>query len=76
MHACDPHHAEYLAAAAALHEQTPVPEARHEPALGDFISGVTAGRYWSGKVEWVNEGQACINVGGGWVYVPLADITH
>lgn len=75
MHACDPHHAEYLAAAAALHEQTPLPE-RHEPAVGDFISGITAGRRWSGHVEWVNGTECCLNVGGGWVYVPLADITH
>lgn len=75
MHTTDPHHAEYLAAAAALHEQTPSP-IPHEPAVGDFVSGETAGRRWQGRVEWVEGGCACINVGGGWVRVPLADVTH
>lgn len=76
MNACDPHHAEYLAAAAALREQTPVPEARHEPAVGDFVSGITEGRRWSGHVEWVEGRRMCVNVGGGWVSVPVAHITH
>jgi hypothetical protein len=71
----DSHENEYLAAAAAIHEQTP--RSRYpEPAVGDFISGVTAGRHWSGHVEWVERGFACVNVGGGWVSVPLYDITH
>lgn len=77
MDACDAHHAEYLAAAAALHEQTPKPEARRQdPAVGDFVSGITEGRRWSGHVEWVNGRTMCVNVGGGWVSVPVAHITH
>lgn len=124
MHTTDPHHAEYLAAASAIHEQTPPPPQRTEPAVGDFISGVTDGRRWSGHVEWdatstrsieidackrqspplrtakdflphmvdeaeelygggpgpskasVERGMVCVNVGGGWVSVPLYDITH
>jgi hypothetical protein len=71
----DPHHAEYLAAAAAIHEQTPRSRCQ-EPAVGDFISGVTDGRHWSGHVEWVERGFCCVNVGGAWVSVPLYDITH
>lgn len=76
MNACDAHHAEYLAAAAAIHEQTPRTGRQPEPAIGDFISGVTEGRRWSGHVEWVERGFVCVNVGGGWVSVPLYDITH
>lgn len=71
----DSHENEYIAAASAIHEQTP--RSRHqEPAVGDFISGVTDGRRWSGHVEWVERGMVCINVGGGWVSVPTYDITH
>lgn len=71
----DAHHNEYLAAIAGLHEQTVSP-ARNEPAVGDFVSGCTAGKRWSGHVEWVEDGRMCINVDGGWVAVPVADITH
>lgn len=73
----DAHAAEYLAAAAALHDQTPMPDPRRqEPAVGDFVSGTTAGRRWSGHVEWIDDGRMCVNVGGGWLSVPVADITH
>jgi hypothetical protein len=47
-----------------------------EPAVGDFVSGKTAGRYWSGRVEWVTGREICVNTDGSWVYVPIADITH
>ena len=71
----DAHENEYAAAAAAIHDQTP--RSRHpEPAVGDFISGVTDGRRWSGHVEWVERGFVCINVGGAWLSVPTYDITH
>lgn len=76
MHTTDAHENEYLAAAAAIHEQTPRTGRPPEPAVGDFISGVTDGRRWSGHVEWVERGFCCVNVGGGWVSVPLYDITH
>ena len=69
---------EYLAAVAGLHEQTPSPAHKtQEPAVGDFVSGKTCGRYWSGRVEWINtNGEICVNTDGSWVYVPMADITH
>jgi hypothetical protein len=69
---------EYLAAIAGLHEQTVSPAHKtREPAVGDFVSGCTAGRRWSGRVEWVNDrGEICVNTDGSWVYVPVADITH
>ena len=73
----DAHENEYLAAVAGLHEQTLSPARRVTYAVGDFVSGKTAGRYWSGRVEWVNDsGEACVNTDGSWVYVPVADITH
>ena len=71
----DAHHAEYAAAAAALHEQTPSPI--HEPAVGDFVSGTTAGKRWTGRVQWVaDDGRISIELDGGWLYVSTGDITH
>lgn len=70
----DPHHAEYLAAAAGLHEQTVSPAKR--PAIGDFVSGRTAGKHWSGRVEWIEGDRMTLDVGGGWLAVPVSDITH
>ena len=72
-----PNENEYLAAVAGLHEQTVNPAKPVTYAIGDFVSGCTAGRRWSGRVEWVNDrGEICVNTDGSWVYVPVADITH
>ena len=72
-----PHENEYLAAIAGLPEQTISPKAaKLEPAVGDFVSGTTAGKRWSGRVEWVKDGELCVNPDGAWIYVPVADITH
>lgn len=71
----DAHFPEYAAAAAALHEQTPSPI--HEPAVGDFVSGTTAGKRWTGRVQWVaDDGRISIELDGGWLYVSSGDITH
>ena len=70
----DPHDREYAAAVSYLPEQTP--SRYREPAVGDFVSGETAGRRWSGRCEWVEHPLMCVNVDGGWVYVPVGDITH
>ena len=70
---------EFLAAIAGLHEQTPSPafdQKRQEPAIGDFVSGRTAGKTWQGRVEWIEDGRMTLDVGGGWVAVPVSDITH
>jgi len=68
---------EFLAAVSGLPEQTPSPVvARPEPAVGDFVSGITAGKSWRGRVEWIEGGRMTIDVGGGWLAVPVADITH
>ena len=68
---------EFLAAVSGLPEQTPSHVARKaEPAVGDFVSGMTAGKSWRGRVEWIADGRMTIDVGGGWLAVPVADITH
>lgn len=67
----DAHHAEYLAAAAAIHDQTP---RRPTLAEGDFVSGITAGRRWSGRIEWIDGDRVTIDVGGGWLAVNANDI--
>ena len=66
---------EYLAAIANLHEQTPSPAPRTY-AIGDFVSGMTAGKRWSGRVEIIEGNRMTLDVGGGWVAVPVSDITH
>lgn len=77
MNATDPHHNEYLAAIAGMADHTMPPRAtKPEPAVGDFVSGRTAGRLWSGRVEWVEGSRMTIDVGGGWLAVPVSDITH
>jgi len=71
----DSHAPEYAAAAAALYEQTPAPI--HEPAVGDFVSGITAGKRWTGRVQWIaDDGRISIELDGGWLYVSTSDITH
>ena len=72
--ATSPHENEYLAAIAGIHDQTPGVAVRNEPAVGDFVSGMTAGKRWSGQVEWVIDGRMCVNPGGAWLYVPVGDI--
>lgn len=69
-----PHENQYLAAIAGMPEHTPSP--RTEPAPGDFVSGETAGRRWSGRVEWIEDGRMTLDVGGAWLAVPVTDITH
>jgi len=74
----DPHLPEYLAAARYLHEQTTPPANPKTYAAGDFVSGISCGKRWAGRIEWIYDSglEACIDVGGGWLNVPLKDITH
>lgn len=69
----DAHHNEYLGAVAGMQDTygTPAPTL----AAGDFVSGLTAGRRWSGHIEWFNDDRLTIDVGGGWLAVPAADVT-
>ena len=64
----DAHHAEYAAAVAGM----------QDTAVGDFVSGLTAGRRWSGEIEWFSDDgkTMVVNVDHSWVTVPVADITR
>jgi hypothetical protein len=71
----DAHHAEYAAAVAGMQDTYGTPTITL-PAVGDFVSGLTAGRRWSGHVEWIEGDRLTIDVGGAWLAVPAKDITH
>jgi hypothetical protein len=72
----DAHNAEYTAAVAGMQETygTPAPTL----AVGDFVSGTTCGKRWSGHIEWFSDDDATVvvNIDHAWVRVPLQDITH
>jgi hypothetical protein len=69
----DPHKNEYAGAVAGMNETY----GTAAPAVGDFVSGMTGGRRWSGHVEWFeNDRRMVVNVGGAWVTVSPQDITH
>lgn len=77
MTTADPHHNEYLAAIAGLPEQTITP--RHY-AVGDWVSGYTDGRRWSGRVQWFDGDRSTPHVvvheGSSLGTYPVKDITH
>lgn len=72
----DAHHNEYAAAVAGMQDTYGKPQ---QPALaiGDFVSGLTAGKRWSGHIEWFSDDgrTVVVNVDHSWVTVPVADIT-
>jgi hypothetical protein len=78
------HENEYLGAVAGMqdtygtgwHDTSNTPHASH--AVGDFVSGITKGKHWSGHVEWYSDDDATVvvNVDHAWVRVPVSDITH
>jgi len=49
---------------------------QHEHAVGDFVSGLTAGRRWSGHVQAVEGDRMVVDVDGAWLSVNVKDITH
>jgi len=71
------HENEYLGAVAGMQDTygtgTTTPPSL---AVGDFISGVTAGKQWSGHIEWFSDddGTVVVNVDHAWVRVPVKDI--
>jgi hypothetical protein len=71
----DAHHAEYAGAIAGMAETYGT---NTTPAVGDFVSGLTNGRRWSGHIEWFSDDDATVvvNVDHAWVRVPVKDITH
>jgi hypothetical protein len=68
-----PHENEYLAAASCLHEQTVSPRTY---AIGDFVSGCTAGTRWSGRIFAIDGDRLSIEMPGAWLSVSAGDVTH
>jgi hypothetical protein len=71
----DAHHAEYAAAVAGMQE-TYGTGTTDTPAVGDFVSGLTAGRRWSGRVQAVEADRMVVDVDGAVLSVSTQDITH
>jgi hypothetical protein len=71
----DAHDREYAGAVAGM-QDTYGTGSTLSLAVGDFVSGVTAGKQWSGHIEWFSEDDACVvvNVDHAWVRVPVKDI--
>lgn len=72
----DPHHAEYLAAAAGLCEQTPSPCPARHLAVGDWVNGSTKGKRWSGRIVAIHGTRLDIEADMAWLVVDAADVTH
>lgn len=75
----DAHDREYAGAVAGFRESAGWADTSNTtPAVGDFVSGVTAGKRWSGHIEWFSDDDATVvvNVDHSWVRVPVKDITH
>jgi len=73
MNPTSPAENEYLAAIAGLPDQTPSPQL---PAIGDFVSGRTGGKHWSGRVMESEANRLHVEIDGGWIVVHPRDITH
>lgn len=73
MSSVSPDHNEYLAAIAGLHEQTISPRTF---AVGDFVSGTSAGKKWSGRIVAVNGTRLDVEAAGAWLAVDASDVTH
>lgn len=73
----DPHRSEYLAAVAGMAEHTMPSALQRTYAVGDFVSGTSCGQPFAGQILWFSDinGDACVNVGGATLYVPVKDIT-
>lgn len=71
-----PNENEYLAAVAGLHEQTPSPRTRVTYAIGDFVSGISGGKRWQGRIWNVDGNRLSIEIDGGWLAVSANDVTH
>ena len=64
---------EYLAAVAGLHEQT---ISRRTYAVGDYVSGRSGGRHWSGHIVAIEGDRIDIEAAGAWITTTTKDITH
>jgi len=72
----DVHNNEYLAAVAGLHQQTPSPRTTVTYAIGDFVSGISGGKRWQGRIWNVEGDRLSIEIDGGWLAVNANDVTH
>lgn len=71
----DPHRSEYLAAVAAMAEHTMPSALQRTYAVGDYVSGISCGKPWAGRVDFIlDNGDLCVDVGGAWLTVPVRDI--
>lgn len=68
----DAHHAEYAAAAAALHEQTPAP--RRIYAEGDWVNGTAGGRKFAGRIMSIDDRRVSVDCDGAWIVCRPEDI--
>ena len=67
----DAHENEYAAAAAGMAETYGGPAL---PSVGDFVSGTTAGKAWSGHVLSCDERRLSVEIAGAWILVPTSDL--
>jgi hypothetical protein len=65
---------EYLAAIAGLGEQTPSPASKPTYAVGDFVSGLSGGKRWSGRIFAVDGDRLSIEFPGAWLAVSARDV--
>lgn len=73
----DAHNNEYLGAVAGFRESAGWHDVTNTlPAVGDFVSGLTKGRRWSGRVQQIDQRRMVVEVDGAWLVVDPADITH
>ena len=45
-------------------------------AVGDFVSGCSAGKRWQGRIWNVDGDRLSIEIDGGWLAVSAKDVTH
>lgn len=67
----DPHLAEYIAAAAGLHEQTP---SGHGFVEGQEVRGTSGGKSWTGTILAVDGNRLHVEIDGGWLAVDALDV--
>jgi hypothetical protein len=73
----DAHQNEYAGAVAGFRESAGWQDTQNNtPAVGDFVSGLTGGRRWSGHVQVIEGDRMLVDVDGAWLSVGTQDITH
>jgi hypothetical protein len=70
----DAHEREYAAAAEGMADL--YGSATDLPAVGDFVNGKTAGRFWSGYVISAEPGRLAVECAGAWIVVHPRDMVR